>query len=168
MPSTERVAIFPGSFDPITRGHEDIVRRALRIADRVIVAVGWSPTQTKKAMFEVSERLEILQEVFRGEPAVDVADFQGLLVDFARARGANIVVRGIRGVRDFEYEFQMALMNRELHPDLETVFLVPEASRSYISSSLVRDIARLGGDVSSFVSEPVLRTIRSKIEEDLS
>ena len=166
MTRTERIAICPGSFDPITRGHEDIVRRALRFADRIIVAVAWTATQSKQGMFSVEERLEMIREVFSNEPTVEAADFDGLLVDFARQRGATLVVRGLRGVRDFDYEFQMALMNRELAPELETVFLAPDASRSFLSSTLIREIAKLGGEVDPFVSSPVASRIQRRFPAD--
>lgn len=162
MTSRSRIAICPGSFDPITLGHQDIIRRALRIADRVIVAVGHRATHVKRGLFEVPERLEMIREVFHDEAAVEVDDFEGLLVDFARKRGATLIVRGLRGVPDFEYEFQMALMNRELHPELETIFLAPDAERSFVSASLVREIWSLGGDVTPFVAEPVLHRLRSR------
>jgi pantetheine-phosphate adenylyltransferase len=163
MSRTERIAICPGSFDPITLGHQDIVRRALSFADRVVVAVAHKASQTKSGMFSVDERISLIEEVFADQPAVEAAEFDGLLVDFARSRGAALVVRGLRGVQDFEYEFQMALMNRELDPALETVFLAPDASRSFLSSSLVREIATLGGDVSPFVAEPVLRRLQQRM-----
>jgi pantetheine-phosphate adenylyltransferase len=148
-------AIYPGSFDPITRGHEDIVRRTLRFCDRVIVAVGHRPTQAKQGMFSVAERREMIEEVFAGEDRVESATFGGLLVDFARERGVRLIVRGLRAVSDFEYEFQMALMNRDLDPDIETLFLAPDARYSFLSASLVREIASLGGDVGAFVAPVV-------------
>ncbi len=150
------VAVYPGSFDPITRGHEDIARRSLRFADRVIVAVAHTATQKKKALFDVDERLEMLREVFGDEPRVECVAFEGLLVDFCRARDAHFVIRGLRAVSDFEYEFQMAQMNQELWPELETLFLTPDVDYSFLSASLVREVARLGGDVGAFVSPPVL------------
>lgn len=155
-----RIAICAGSFDPITLGHEDVVRRALHLADRVVVAVAHRATQAKRGMFTVEERLDLIRETFAGEPRVEAAEFQGLLVDFARRRGASLVVRGLRSVADFEYESQMALMNRALHPGLETVFLPSAPATSFVSSTLVREIASLGGDVSGFVSPPVLRRLR--------
>ena len=161
MTEPATIALCPGSFDPLTRGHEDIVRRALRFCDRLVVAVGHKPSQAKRGMFTVEQRLEMIAEVFADDPRVEAAAFDGLLVDFARHRGATLVVRGLRSVIDFEYEFQMALMNRRLHPDLETVFLAPEPDRSFVSSTLIREIASLGGDVAPFVSAPVLRRIRS-------
>jgi len=159
---SERIALFPGSFDPITLGHEDVARRALAFADRVIVAVAHSPQQAKKGMFGVEERVEIIREAFDGEPRIEARQFQGLLVDFARSVGARIVVRGVRTVADFEYEMQMATMNRRLLPGLETVFLAPEPEQSFVSSTLIRQIATLGGDPSPFVSPSVMRRIREK------
>ncbi|MEX0911893.1 MAG: pantetheine-phosphate adenylyltransferase [Gemmatimonadota bacterium] len=162
MTAKSRLAIYPGSFDPITRGHEEIVRRALRIADRLIVAVAHQPSRSKQGMFSVDERLDMIGEVFADEPAVEAAEFDGLLVEFARQRGASIVVRGLRSVSDFEYEVQMALTNRQLDPAIETVFLAPDGRWSFLSASLVREIARLGGDASAFVSEPVQRRLRER------
>jgi pantetheine-phosphate adenylyltransferase len=156
MTNRSRIAIYPGSFDPITLGHEDIARRALRFADRVVVAVAHSASTEKKGMFSVHERLAMIHEVFAGEPLIEVAEFEGLLVDFARSRGAGIVVRGLRGAGELDYEMRMALMNRALHPDIETVFLTPEAERAFLSASLVREISSFGGDVSQFVSPVVL------------
>ena len=160
--SAERVAVCPGSFDPITRGHEDIIRRSFRMADRVIVAVAYSATQPKSGMFPVDERVEMIRETFADTPAVEAVSFQGLLVDFARAQGADLIVRGLRAVSDFEYEFQMALMNRRLWEGMETVFLAPDLEHSYLSSSLVRQIASLGGDVSPFVPANVLRRLNAR------
>jgi pantetheine-phosphate adenylyltransferase len=159
-PST---AIYPGSFDPVTLGHEDIVRRSLALADRMIVAVAHSASQAKKGMFSVEERVALLKEVFKGEPRVECVSFQGLLVDFAKKRGARLIIRGLRAVSDFEYEFQMAQMNQELWGEIETVFLTPEVRYSFLSASLVREVASLGGDVSPFVSAPVLARMREKL-----
>ncbi|HEY0019037.1 MAG TPA: pantetheine-phosphate adenylyltransferase [Longimicrobium sp.] len=160
--SAERVAICPGSFDPITLGHDDIIRRSFRMADRVIVAVAYSATQVKSGMFTVEERVEMIRDTFADEPRVQPMSFQGLLVDFARAQGASLIVRGLRAVSDFEYEFQMALMNRRLWDGMETVFLAPDLEHSYLSSSLVRQIAQLGGDVSPFVPANVLARLRHR------
>jgi pantetheine-phosphate adenylyltransferase len=153
----ERIALFPGSFDPLTAGHEDLVRRALALADRVVVAVAHAPTQTKRGMFSVEERVEMIRDTFADEPRVEAAEFQGLLVDYARSIGAGVVVRGVRTVADWEYELQMAMMNRRLHPGLETVFLAPAPEHSFVSGTLVRQVAALGGDVSPFVPAAVLR-----------
>jgi pantetheine-phosphate adenylyltransferase len=165
MSRNPRIAIYPGSFDPITLGHEDVARRALRFADRVVVAVAHRASQSKQGRFTVAERLEMIREVFSSEPAIEAAEFDGLLVHFARRQGAALVVRGLRGVTDFEYEFQMALMNRQQAPEVETVFLAPAADRAYVSSSLVREIAALDGDVSAFVSPAVLRRLRQPLPD---
>ena len=158
----ERVAVCPGSFDPITLGHEDIVRRGLRCADRVVVAVAHSPQKERQGMFTIAERLELLREAFADEPRIQAAEFTGLLVDFAREIGAGLVIRGVRTVADFEYEMQMAVMNRKLS-GVETVFLAPTPEHSFVSGTLVRQIATLGGDVSPFLSAPVLRAIQGKV-----
>jgi pantetheine-phosphate adenylyltransferase len=148
-----RTAIYPGSFDPLTKGHEDLIRRSLLLADRVIVAVAVHPS--KQPLFPVAERLALLQAAVGDDPRVAFESFDGLLAEFAKTVGASIVVRGLRAVSDFEYEFQMALMNRQLHPSLETVFLVPAVDLTYLSSSLVREVARYGGDVSALVHPAV-------------
>ncbi len=144
-----RIAVYPGSFDPPTRGHTDLVTRSLVLADQVIVAVAHN--STKQPLFTLEERLDMLRAVVGKEPRVRFASFEGLLVDFAREAGATLIIRGLRAVSDFEYEFQMAMMNRHLLPGLETVFLVPPEDATYLSSSLVREVARHGGDVSSLV-----------------
>lgn len=157
--SAPRVAVFPGSFDPLTSGHVDVARRALAFADRVVVAVGHSPTQAKRGMFGVEERVEMIRETFADEPRVEAAEFQGLLVDYLRSLGAGLVVRGVRTVADWEYELQMAAMNRALDPGVETVFLAPDPRHAFVSGTLVRQVAALGGDVSPFVPAPVLRRL---------
>ena len=157
------VAIYPGSFDPVTLGHEDIVQRTLCFADRVIVAVAHTSTQTKRQLFGVEERVRLLNELFADDERVECTSFEGLLVDFARARGAHLMVRGLRAVSDFEYEFQMAQMNRQLWPAVETLFLMPDVSYAFLSSSLVREVAVLGGDISRFVSPRVASRIRHKL-----
>ena len=154
------LAIYPGSFDPLTKGHEDVARRSLRLADRVIIAVAYTATQEKGSLFSVEQRLELIEEVFRDEERIECLSFQGLLVDLARELEAQLVIRGLRAVSDFEYEFQMAQMNRELYDGVETIFLVPDLGYSFLSASLVREVAALGGDVSSFVSAPVLERLR--------
>jgi len=161
MPA-ERIAIYPGSFDPITNGHEDIVRRALVFADRLIVAVAHASTHAKRGLFDIDERVAMIREVFADEPRVQVDDFQGLLVSYVRSHGARLVIRGLRAVSDFEYEFQMALMNRHLDAGIEIVFLAPDSRYTYLSASLVREIASLGGDVSDFVSPGVLRRLEGR------
>ena len=157
------VAVYPGSFDPVTLGHEDIVRRTLCVADRVIVAVAHTSTQAKRQLFSVDERVRLLEEVFRDDERVESTSFAGLLVDFARAREARFMIRGLRAVSDFEYELQMAQMNRQLWPAVETLFLMPDVAYAFLSSSLVREVAVLGGDVSRFVSPRVARRIRRKL-----
>ncbi len=152
-----RIALFPGSFDPPTRGHEDLIRRSLALADRVIVAV--AANSAKQPLFSVEDRLAMLRAAVGTESRISVETFEGLLADFAKQLGASVVVRGLRAVSDFEYEFQMALMNRQLHPSLETVFLVPAVDLTYLSSSLVREVARYGGDVSTLVHPTVAEAL---------
>ncbi len=159
------VAIYPGSFDPITKGHEDVARRSLRIADRVVVAVAHTASQAKGNLFSVEERLEMVREVFQDDDRIEGCQFEGLLVDFAREMGAQFVIRGLRAVSDFEFEFQMAQMNRELWSEAETVFLTPDQKYAFLSASQVREVSRLGGDVSRFVSAPVLRRLQRSSEE---
>ena len=154
------LAIYPGSFDPITKGHEDVARRSLLIADRVVVAVAHTASQAKGGLFGVEERLEMVREVFRDDERIEACRFEGLLVDLAQTIGAQFVVRGLRAVSDFEYEFEMAQMNRELWAGAETVFLTPNPKYSFLSASLVREVSRLGADVSRFVSEPVLQRLQ--------
>jgi pantetheine-phosphate adenylyltransferase len=156
-------AIYPGSFDPVTLGHEDIVRRSLRLADHVLVAVAHTATQQKKPLFTVEERVALIREIFSAETRIECVSFKGLLVDFARAQDARLVIRGLRAVSDFEYEFQMAQMNQQLWSEIETVFLTPEARYSFLSASLVREVAALGGDVSHFVSPSVLARMKEKL-----
>jgi len=155
-----RTAIYPGSFDPPTRGHEDLIRRSLLLADRLIVAVAINPA--KQPLFAPEERLAMLRAASGGDARVEFVAFEGLLADFAQRVGASVVVRGLRAVSDFEYEFQMALMNRQLYPALETVFLVPALDLTYLSSSLVREVARFGGDVSSLVHPVVAKALRDR------
>ena len=157
----EAVAIYPGTFDPITNGHTDIVHRATRIFDRVIVAVAESTN--KKTVFTVEERLNMAKTVFKDDDKVEVCSFDGLVTMFARNNNARIIIRGLRAVSDFEYEFQMAGMNRQLNEETETVFLTPAEQFSYISSSLVREVASLGGDVSKFVHADVMKALQSRL-----
>ncbi len=157
-----RIAIYPGSFDPPTRGHEDLVRRSLALCDRLIVAV--ATNSAKEPLFPVSQRLDLLRASIGDDARITFESFEGLLVDYARARGATMVVRGLRAVSDFDFEFQMALMNRQLNDVLETVFLVPAVDLTFLSSSLVREVARYGGDVSSFVHPVVARALAGRFQ----
>ena len=142
-------ALYPGSFDPVTNGHLDVLARAARLFDEVLVAVAHN--STKEGLFSPLERVQFLEEATRDLPNVRVTHFHGLLVDFARAQRARALIRGLRAVSDFEFEFQMALMNRSLEPELETLFLMPSEEYTYLSSRMVKEVARLGGDVSRFV-----------------
>lgn len=155
-----RRAIYPGSFDPVTVGHLDIIERAARLFDSVIVGV--APNEAKNPLFAVETRLEMLQSAIGDMPGVVIRDLDGLLVDFAREEEAFVVIRGLRAVSDFEFEFQMALMNRRLEGRLETVFLAPREDCTFLSSRLVKEIARFGGDVSPFVTEEVARRLRER------
>ncbi|ANQ83906.1 pantetheine-phosphate adenylyltransferase [Azoarcus olearius] len=155
------VAIYPGTFDPFTRGHEDLVRRASLLFDQVVVGVAES--RGKAPIFTLEERVEIAREVVKPFPNVRVAGFDGLLMDFLRAQNGRVILRGLRAVSDFEYEFQMAGMNRKLFPDVETVFLTPAEEYMFISATMVREIARLGGDVSKFVQPSVLTQLQQKV-----
>jgi pantetheine-phosphate adenylyltransferase len=154
------LAIFPGSFDPITNGHLDIVGRSLHVFDQVRVAILVNPD--KRPLFTVDERVAIIREAYRGNRRVEVDTFSGLLVDYAEAVGASVLVRGIRAISDFEFEFQMALMNRRLNPRIETVFMMPAESYSYLSSRLVKEVFQLGGKVTGLVPPVVERRLREK------
>jgi pantetheine-phosphate adenylyltransferase len=156
----DAVAIFPGSFDPITNGHLDIVTRGLSIFREVLIAILVNPD--KRPLFTVEERVEIIRKVFRGSRRVRVATFSGLLVDYAEEVGASVIIRGLRAISDFEYEFQMALMNRRLDPHIETVFMMPAESYSYVSSRLVKEVFQLGGRVTDLVPPVVERRLREK------
>ncbi len=156
-------AVYPGTFDPLTRGHEDLVRRAAGLFDKVVVGIAHS--RNKKPFFNIDERVEIAKEVQGHYPNVDVKSFGGLLKDFVREQGATVIVRGLRAVSDFEYEFQMAGMNRHLLPDVETLFMTPSDQYQFISGTIVREIAQLGGDVSKFVFPSVERWLQAKSKE---
>jgi pantetheine-phosphate adenylyltransferase len=149
----ERVALYPGSFDPLTNGHLDILSRARKLADRVILAI--LENDEKTPLFSVPERISMIREIVGEAPEVSVRSFSGLLVDFARSSGATLIVRGLRAVSDYEYELQMALMNRRLSPEIETVFLMAKEEYSYVSSRLVKEVARLHGDVKGLLPESV-------------
>ena len=155
------IAIYPGSFDPVTNGHLDLIERGEKMFDLVIVAV--LNNAEKQPLFSVPERVEMLREVTQKWPGVEVDLFHGLLVDYARKRGAGVILRGIRAISDYEYELQMALMNRKLEPRLETVFMLPGESFSYLSSKLVREIAQLGGPLMDLVPPEVEQRLRAKV-----
>jgi len=157
-----RTAVYAGSFDPITRGHEDLIRRSLAFVDRIVVAV--ATNISKQPLFTLEERVGFIRAAVGDDQRVEVRQFDGLLVDFARSVGAGLIIRGLRAVSDFEYEFQMALMNRHLSPTLETVFMVPSLDTTYISSSLVREIARFRGDVTELVHPVVAAALRDKLD----
>jgi pantetheine-phosphate adenylyltransferase len=159
MPETS--AIYPGSFDPITNGHVDIINRGLKVFGQVIVAVLENPK--KRPLFTTKERVRMIQDIFASKKEVEVRAFDGLLVDFARAQGTRVVIRGLRAISDFEYEFQMALMNRSLAPDIETFFMMPNVNYSFLSSNLVREVAGLGGSVEGLVPPAVARKLRNKV-----
>ena len=159
-PKPTRVAIYPGSFDPLTSGHVDIIERGSRIFDSIIVAI--LANVEKTPLFSESERVAIIREVFKDTPNVQVETFNGLLVDYAQRKQANVLVRGLRAVSDFEYEFQMALMNRRLNARVETVFMMPAAEYSYISSRLVKEVAMLGGSVAGLVPPAVEQRLQDR------
>ncbi len=158
-----QVAIYPGTFDPITFGHMDVIDRAIELFSQVIVLVAKNPS--KDPLFPVEERLGMIREVLRDKKGVSVDCFDGLLVDYARRHKANVIVRGLRAMSDFEYEFQMALTNRKLAPAVDTVFLVPHEDYTYLTSSIVREVARLGGDVSDFVPASVQRRLAQRLKD---
>lgn len=154
--------IYPGTFDPITNGHTDLIGRAARLFDEVVVGVANSPS--KRPLFDLAERVLLAQQVTAHLPNVKVVGFSGLLVDFAREQQANVLIRGLRAVSDFEYEFQLANMNRQLAPDVESLFLTPSEKYSYISSTLVREIAALGGDITKFVHPVVAEALTERFK----
>ena len=171
-----RTAIYPGTFDPITNGHLDVIRRCLTLFDRVIVAIAHPPAgrsmgasglgrEEKDPIFSLEERVEILKEVLQDTSGTEVDHFEGLLVEYARQKGAKVIVRGLRAVSDFEYEFQMALMNRSLDISIETVFLTPSEEHTFLSSSLVKEVASLGGNVEKMVPKEVERRLKEKFSE---
>lgn len=157
-----RCAIYPGSFDPITKGHIDVIQRAAKLFDEVVVAVAFN--DQKKTLFTPDERVAMIAEVVNGGSNVRVTRFTGLLVDFAREQQAVAVVRGLRAVSDFEFEFQMALMNRKLEPTIETIFLTPREEYTYLSSRIVKEIARLGGNVDAFVPPSVAKALAERFQ----
>ena len=157
-----RTAVYAGSFDPITRGHEDLIKRSLQFVDRIVVAV--ATNVSKQPLFTLEERVAFIRSAVGDDERGDVRQFSGLLVDFARSVSASLIIRGLRAVSDFEYEYQMALMNRHLAPGLETVFMVPSLDTTYISSSLVREVARFRGNVSDLVHPEVAKALRVRLQ----
>lgn len=156
----KRIAVYPGTFDPLTNGHISLIRRGLEVFDQIIVAVAFDTPKTP--MFSLEGRLEIIREVFAPEPRVVAEGFKGLLVDYARSRGAQVILRGLRAVSDFEYEFQMALMNRRLDRGVQTMFLMTDYKWLFLSSTIIKEAARLGGDIQGLVPEAVLRRLQEK------
>jgi pantetheine-phosphate adenylyltransferase len=156
--------VYPGTFDPFTRGHEDVVRRATKVFDRIVVGV--ADSESKRPMFTTQERIAMAREVLADHSSVEVAGFSGLLLEFVHAAGAAVILRGLRAVSDFEYEFQMAGMNRNLYPEVETLFLTPSEQYLFMSSTIVREIARLGGDVSKFVHPLVEARLKAKVARE--
>ncbi|RKY32261.1 MAG: pantetheine-phosphate adenylyltransferase [Candidatus Omnitrophota bacterium] len=155
-----KIAVYPGSFDPITYGHIDVIERSLKFFEKIIVAVSYNTR--KKYLFTLEERVNMVKEVFKDRREIEVDSFRGLLVDYLRKKNVYIVIRGLRAVSDFEYEFQMALINRKLNPEIETIFMMPKEEFFYISSSLVKEIAELKGNLSYFVPEIVEKKLREK------
>jgi pantetheine-phosphate adenylyltransferase len=156
----ERIAVYPGSYDPLTNGHIDIIQRGLKIFDKIIVAALENPSKTY--LFSLEERMNMLKECFKDQPAIEVDYFEGLLVEYLKKRNVGTVVRGLRAISDFEIEFQMALMNRSIEPDFETIFLVPSIKYSFVSSRLVKEIYKLGGEVTKMVPPIVDQKLKEK------
>ncbi len=156
-----RVALYPGTFDPITSGHMDLIRRGLKIFDRIIIAV--ASDHAKHPIFTLSERIDLIRKTMAGTRRIEVEAFDGLVVDFALRKGAGVLLRGVRMLTDFEFEFQMALTNRKLNPRVETVFLMPNESYAYLTSRLIKEVASLGGDVRRYVPPYVYRCLRKKL-----
>ena len=156
-------AIYPGTFDPITNGHLDILKRSLRLFNRIILAIG--PNPKKAALFSIDERIDMVGEAIKGFPNVSVEVFDGLLVDFAKKKGASAIIRGLRAVSDFEYEFQMALMNRKLDDKIETVFLMPSEEYSYLTSTIIKVVSSFNGDISSLVPKHVHTILKNRFRD---
>jgi pantetheine-phosphate adenylyltransferase len=162
-PWMEKRAVYPGFFDPITNGHVDIILRGLRVFEKIVVAVLKNPK--KEALFSTKDRVAMIQEIFAHQPDIEVKAFDGLLVDFVRRHKAKIVIRGLRAVSDFEYEFQMALMNRQLDPEIETLYMMPSVNYSFLNSSVVKEVFSLGGSVKGLVPEIVEKKLREKLKQ---
>jgi pantetheine-phosphate adenylyltransferase len=160
----KKAVVYPGSFDPVTYGHLDIIKRALKISDKVIVAVAHN--LDKKPLFEVSDRMALLKRCLKDTNRIEIDDFDGLVVDYVKSKNASVVIRGLRMISDFEYEFQMALTNRKLSSDIETIFMMPSESYSYLSSKLIKEAASLGANLKSFVPLFVEKAIKEKIRPD--
>ena len=158
-----RTVIYPGSFDPITNGHLDVMQRAAKLFDKVIVAV--AKNESKKPLFSIQERLALVQEAVKDIPQIEADSFEGLLVDFVEKRKGDAIVRGLRAVSDFEFEFQLALMNRKLNDRVETIFMMPRGAYTFLSSSIVKEVASLGGDVNSFVPPHVQAALKGKLKK---
>ena len=156
------IAVYAGSFDPMTRGHEELARRSRTFVDELVIAV--TTNSSKRPLFSIEERTELIKTTIGNAPGITVRPFAGLLADFARSIGASLIIRGLRAAGDFEYEFQMALMNRHLGPGIETVFMVPSVETTYISSSIVREVARYGGDLTGLVHPRVAEALRAKFD----
>ncbi len=161
-PGSDRIALFPASFDPVTNGHLDIIHRSLKVFDRLIVAVAHNVA--KSGTFAVEERLEILRSVLGDEPRIEITAFEGLLVEFCRRAGAGVVIRGLRAMSDYEYEFEMALMNKHLNPEVETVFMMASQEYLYVSSSRLKELVRFGGNVADFIPPLVEKRLREKLQ----
>lgn len=159
-----RIAIYPGSFDPVTNGHLDVIQRAVTLFDAVLVAVADNDQKHKSTLFEVETRIALLEEACAHLPTAQVLKMDGLLIDFAKRKNVIAIVRGLRAISDFEFEFQMALMNRKMEPNLETIFMMPKEEYTYISSRIVKEIARLGGNVRPFVPHCVVHALAKKFE----
>ena len=163
VPWMEKIAVYPGFFDPITNGHVDIILRGLRLFDKIVVAVLKNPK--KEALFSTKDRVAMIQEIFTHQPDLKVKAFDGLLVEFVKRHNAKIVIRGLRAVSDFEYEFQMALMNRQLDPEIETLYMMPSVNYSFLNSGVVKEVFALGGSVAGLVPKIVEKKLREKLKQ---
>jgi pantetheine-phosphate adenylyltransferase len=159
----DRIGVYPGSFDPITNGHVDLMERCLRIFDRIIIGV--APSLDKSPVFTLEERMDLIREVLGDKPDIEVDVIEGLLVDYVKEKGATAVIRGLRAISDFEYEFQLALMNRKMDPNFETVFLMPSIRYTYLSSSIIKEVARFGGCLKDMVPETVEKRLKEKVKK---